>query len=204
MTWPGICRLLGAGCLLGFAATAFTPLAGALRERMTASPSVGPAEAIVVLAASVDSRGVLHSSSMRRAVHGMLLYRRGLAPLLVFLGPSHGGGPAEADLRAGLARELGVPPSAILTESRARTTREEAQRTRDLLEPRGIRRILLVTGSHHMPRALSVFRRVGFEALPAPLDELSGLDRPGGRLYFLGGLLQEALARLYYRAAGYL
>lgn len=58
---------------------------------------------------------MLSTSSLRRALHGITLHRKGLAPLLVFLGPARGAGLVEAEIRAELARELGVSPAAILT-----------------------------------------------------------------------------------------
>src|SRR2546429_455759 len=85
-----------------------------------------PSDAIVVLGGWVSPSGLLSLESLRRTNRGIDLYRRGLAPVLVLLGGATGGGPTEADVRAEQARLRGVPPDAILTEARARTTREEA------------------------------------------------------------------------------
>src|SRR5574342_335309 len=125
-------RLLGLIALLLFFASAFTPLPNLLTRGASTSPRPGRADAIVVLAASVYSDGMLDSSSFRRAVHGVILQRKGLAPLLVLSGPSRSTGPTEATVRAELARDLGIPPEMILTETQARTTREEAVRLGEL------------------------------------------------------------------------
>jgi uncharacterized SAM-binding protein YcdF (DUF218 family) len=188
-----------------FAAVAFTPLPNVLyRFLVPRAAPPEPAAAIVVLGAGVDN-GVLSDSSLRRTFGGVVLFRRGLAPLLVMLGPSDGLKPSEAEVRARLAEGLGVPATALIADARGRTTREEARVCWEDLAPRGIRRILLVTGSEHMPRAAALFRRAGFEVVPAPIDEEPGeTTRPQARLNLARDLLRELLAQAYNRVAGYL
>jgi uncharacterized SAM-binding protein YcdF (DUF218 family) len=142
---------------------------------------------------------------MRRAIHGILLLRKGLAPLLVFSGAPGAYGVAEAEARAALARELGVPPEVILIEETAHTTREEASRVGAVLRTRGIRRVLLVADWEGMRRAQGVFERAGLEVFPAPVDDVPGLtDTPEGRLQLLRRVLEELSAAFYYRLVGYL
>lgn len=207
MPWIILCRILGAGALLGFFAAAFTPLPTLLALQITRPPQLEPAEAIVVLGAGIRPDGTLSDPSLRRAVEGIALQRQGLAPLLVLAGPERRQAPGltEAGVRAGLAQDLGVPPELIATEVTARTTREEAARIGALLQAQGVRRILLVTGALHMPRARGVFERAGLEVLEAPVQQRSvDAATPESRLELLGGILGELLARLYYRAAGHL
>jgi uncharacterized SAM-binding protein YcdF (DUF218 family) len=63
-----------------------------------------------------------------------------------------------------------VPPEAIWLEPDSRNTYENALHSREILEPMGINRIILVTSAAHMPRAVALFERQGFEVLPAPTD----------------------------------
>lgn len=199
MTSRGALRLLG-GVLVGlFAALAFTPLPNLMHRAMVGPPPpLEPARAIVVLGAGREGHE-LSDASLRRALHGVILFRQGLAPLLVLLG-----GAGEVDVRMRLAREMGVPAVAVLSESRGRTTREEASVSWEVLAPRGAQKILLVTGGQHMPRAAALFRQVGFDVVPAPAEELPVVaDRPQGRLELARGLLRELVARAYNRAAGY-
>jgi len=176
-----------------------------MSRRLETPSRLETAEAIVVLGAGVSENGVLGDDSLRRAIQGIVLQRKGSAPLLVLSGPATNRGPTEAAVRAALARDLGVSQDAIITEEMGWTTREEASRIGALLRDRQVRRILLVTNSQHMDRAQRLFERVGLEVLPATADDISDSDSsPEGRLKLMRIALQEIIARLYYRMAGYL
>jgi uncharacterized SAM-binding protein YcdF (DUF218 family) len=163
---------------------------------VTAEPR--PAQAIVVLGSTMTRDGMLSASSLRRALHGIQLYQRGLAPWLVFLGPRDAAGHSQAATRADLALQSGVPSEAILTGEQMWTTREEAEGVRRLLAPKGARKVLLVTGGLHMRRARWLFERAGFEVIPAPLPDASceGIGAEA-RIGLTLSLLQEWLARAY-------
>jgi len=141
------------------------------------APSAG---AIVVLGGGVRSLDTA-SAAQRwpdlndagdRLIHAARLYRAGKAPLVI---PT--GGPAgspdsvpQAELAVQLLEEWGVPRAAILPEARSRTTWEDARRTREILDARGIHEVLLVTSALHMDRALASFEAAGVRAIPAPTD----------------------------------
>jgi len=203
MSGGGALRAIGATGLALFAALAFTPLPNLIHGVVVPpAPPLEPAAAIVVLGAGADG-DVLTNDSLRRALGGVALFRRGLAPRLVMLGP--GREPSEAAVRVRLAEDLGVPAAALLADSRGLTTRDEARVSWEDLAPRGGRKVLLVTGSQHMLRAAALFRRVGFEVVPAPVDDVpSGAQRPQARLELARALFRELLARAYNRVAGYL
>jgi len=196
-------RLTGLVGVALFFATAFTPLAHALSLWMAVEPQLVPSDAIVVLGATVSPSGILSAESTRRTDHGIELYQQGLAPRLILLGGTREGGPSEAEVRAKVARRHSIPAEAIMTESRARTTREEAARVGDLARSRGIRTVLLVTNSGHMARARPLFERAGFEVHAAPSDTYFEPTAPVARLTLMKGLLQEVLGWIYYRIAGY-
>jgi uncharacterized SAM-binding protein YcdF (DUF218 family) len=185
-----------------FLVIAFTPAPNAALARLAPAPDLRPADAIVVLGAGVDEGGVLGDASLRRALEGIRLARLHLAPTLLLLGPSQKTGPSEAAVRERLATDLGVDPATIVSVPDAYTTGEEAVRSRERLPP-AVRTILLVTGSHHMPRAAALFRRIGFDVRVAPVDEL-GLqqERPEGRLGMARSLAQEMAGWAFYRLRG--
>jgi len=184
--------------LAAAALVAFTPVTATIAEGL---PPETPAraDAIVVLGSGVMPEGELDDNSLRRTVHGVRLFRRGLAPHLVLLGPARRG-VVEAEVRARYAADLGVPEDAIVVERGGQSTREEAALVARRLQPASI---LLVTGLHHVPRARAVFERAGIRVHAAPVLEQSGLsERPQARLALARALVQEWLARAYYRMTG--
>jgi uncharacterized SAM-binding protein YcdF (DUF218 family) len=207
----GLIRLLGIGGLAVVLAAAFTPLPNALNAWMAGPPRLEPAQAIVVLGrGGVDADGVLSNPSLRRTLHGIDLYQRGLAPILVFSGspadtPHLASEPSdsatEAVARAQLARGLGVPKTAVMLAPGGRTTHGEAAQVRALLEPRGLRRILLVADPVDMPRTHATFTRAGFEVLAAP-TRASGSSDPEARLSLFRDLCIELAGWVYYGLTG--
>src|SRR4029079_8535909 len=135
--------ILGAVTLVLFAVLAYTPLIGAISRRLDTVPEPGPADAIVVLGAGSTRDGVLSDPSLRRFVGGLLLYRRGLAPRLILMGPAYQVSPMEGVKRAGRARELGVPADAIVVEGRGLTPRHEAALVAQRMGQLGGKRVLL-------------------------------------------------------------
>ncbi len=195
-------RALGALVLAGFLVTAFTPLASWLTRAAVGDVTLQPVDAIVVLSSDVDVDGTLSSGSLQRAVHGVLLYKQGFAPLLVFSGTRRPEGVSEAEVRARMARAFGVPSGAILTESGVQNTRDEARRIHALLAPHGTRRIVLVSEALHLMRARRLFEHAGFTVFAAPSDGRP--DRPldpEKRVVAMRYLLRELAARLYARVS---
>ncbi len=204
MSLGPVLRSIGIIAVTLFLLTAFTPLAVALVHWTAVRPRVQPAEAIVVLGGGLSSDGVLSDSSLRNAIGGISLFRKGLAPLLVLSGDENSTGANEAEIRARFAREFGVPPSAILAVVGAKTTRGEADLVGALLQPRGARRILLVADPLHLERAVPAFEHRGLAPLPAPVEPpTAAADSPEGRLTAMRWVLQELLGRIYYRAVDY-
>ncbi|MFF3250102.1 YdcF family protein [Actinacidiphila glaucinigra] len=112
------------------------------------------------------------------------LYKRGMAPLLVFTGATS---PTtrermprgEAIHYRERALELGVPSSAMLVEPRARNTGENIRFTRDLLEEAGVdvSSVLLISKPYEERRAYATARKLWPEveiisaSTPMTLDE---------------------------------
>ena len=194
------CRWLGAALLLALSVIAFTPVVDR-SVRVTPPPPPGKGDAIVVLGSRMSVDGTLSAASLQRTIHGIQLYRRGLAQLLVMSGPRQGG-RVEAEVRADLAREFGVPEGALLTDGSGHTTRDEARAIAARLRPRGARRLVLVTSIDHMARARRQFEREGFAIEAAPVGMLRPeWMRPDERLGQARRWMEELAARLYYSAA---
>lgn len=65
---------------------------------------------------------------------------------------------------------VGIDRNRILLEGRSRNTLENAALSATLAAPRPGEKWLLITSAYHMPRALGLFRRAGFDAHPWPVD----------------------------------
>jgi uncharacterized SAM-binding protein YcdF (DUF218 family) len=127
------------------------------------------ADAIIVLgAAAYDARP--SPVFEERIRHGLDLYQRGYAPVLLFTG-GYGGSSArfsESQVARRYALKHGVPESAILIESTSRTTRQNLEQARRLMQQHDLRRVIVVSDPLHMARALRLSRELGVEALGSP------------------------------------
>jgi uncharacterized SAM-binding protein YcdF (DUF218 family) len=205
MRWNRFARTLGIGLIVVLLISAFTPLWNRAGRAVAPAADIGSAEAIIVLASGMAGEMTLDDESLRRTAEGVRLYQQGLAPLIVFSGGvTVNDTLSESEIRAKFARDVGIPAEAILLEKTANTTREESVRVAELLSLRGARRVLLVTESLHMNRGKRLFERAGFQVFPAPSDDYSRvLHTPLNRLWLMMRVLEESVALVYYRLAGY-
>jgi uncharacterized SAM-binding protein YcdF (DUF218 family) len=130
----------------------------------------------------------------RRVTLGVGLYHDGAASLLVLSGG--GAGPvAEAVVMRELAREAGIPETALLLETESRNTFENAANTARLLRESGKNRIVLVSDRLHLPRAARLFRQTGLDVVGVTGVPASSMRRA------IKGMLYEAasLARGLFR-----
>ncbi len=79
-------------------------------------------------------------------------------------------GEADAQTAPRLLTELGVAEGRLLLESRSRDTYENAVFSKEMVNPQPGEKWLLVTSAFHMPRAMALFRKVGFEVIAWPTD----------------------------------
>jgi uncharacterized SAM-binding protein YcdF (DUF218 family) len=114
-----------------------------------------PADAIVVLGRGADFR----PSRVQVAAD---LWQQQRAPLIFASGRS------DATEIGQMLEAAGVPAAAIDGEPCSATTNENALFTAALLQPQGIKRLILVTDPPHMARSLLTFRSLGFEVTPHP------------------------------------
>ena len=149
---------------------------------------VPEADAIVVLSGGVLGRRAPRPSieigeAGDRLIYGASLYKQGKAPQIICTGNVATGGmaprPASEDM-AELLAILGIPDSAIVTETRSENTHDHAVLVCPMLEQRRAGRVLLVTSAMHMPRAMGVFRRgcPAVEFIAAPTDFRAPYDPP--------------------------
>jgi uncharacterized SAM-binding protein YcdF (DUF218 family) len=123
-----------------------------------------PADAIVLLGAAVWTGGRPSPTLLRRIKHAAALYHAGAAPVIVGCGGLGNHPPAEADVMKRELIVLGVPESAIRTETRSRNTLENAVFSARILRREKLENILIVSDRYHLPRAVLCFKTLGFSA----------------------------------------
>lgn len=212
-------RLVGL-VALGFLAATFTPVGAfvalPLENRFPrAEPLTGPVDGIIMLGGAVNppitaDRG---DPSVNDAAERVLafadLVRRYPQARAVFTGGSGRllGQDTKEDssIRAALA-QAGIPEGRVIYEAESRNTWENALFSRDLVAPRPGERWVLVTSAMHMPRSVGIFRRIGWEVVPYPVDYRTRHDaRPYARfeldhnLPILTDSTREWLGLLSYR-----
>ncbi len=138
-----------------------------------------PIDGIVILGGSEDARVAgargAHAlnESAERITEAAALARRYPTAKVLFTGGSVEflSAPAvEADVAGMVLRDLGVASDRLILERKARNTAENAVLARQIADPQPGERWLLVTSAWHMPRAMGLFRKAGFEVEAWPSD----------------------------------
>ena len=126
-------------------------------------------------------------------------------PILTTGGLHYGEPPSEAAIMAeSLENDFAV--QVRWQEGVSRTTWENATMTAAVLQPLGIKRVVIVTQAWHMPRAQWSFEKAGFTVVSAPVGFLSADNArvfggwlPESRAIWQSGqLLNEAAGLLVY------
>jgi uncharacterized SAM-binding protein YcdF (DUF218 family) len=169
---------------LGLAICGFSPLGNWLLYPLESrfppwDASEGAPDGIIVLGGPIDpdvsaARKVpVIRNAPDRIVTAAILARKYPSARIIFTG-------GNADLRSNDAREadyagdiferLGVSKTRLTMERRSRNTFENAEFSKRLAAPKAGERWLLITSAYHMPRAVGLFRKVGFAVEPCPVD----------------------------------
>ncbi len=128
------------------------------------------ADAIVVISGG---------NTATRTDEAIRLYNAGWADTLIVSGAAADtSGPSNAEVMKLQAVEAGVPEDAILVESFAQTTKQNAERTKELLVSAAgasMNRVILVTSPYHQRRANLEFTALAGDGItiinsPAPND----------------------------------
>lgn len=135
-----------------------------------------PADAIGVLgAAEYDGRP---SPVFRaRLDHALVLYHRGIAPLIITLGGPGGDQYTEGSVGAGYLVSKGVPEQAIIAETESRNTEESARRIAVIARVNGIHKLVIVSDDTHMFRIHEICAAEGLDVLTSPRPRPAQQDR---------------------------
>lgn len=216
---PRAGRALLAAGTLGFIAIAALPLdrwaLAPLENRFP--PPIPPAhvDGIIVLGGAVNPNiAAAHgqaslNGAAERMTELLVLAHHYPQAKLVFTGGSASiwpNEPSEADVARVFFARQGLDVRRVTFEGRSRSTWENALFTRELVQPGAGETWLLVTSASHMPRAMGVFRKLGWNVLPWPVgyktDNVWTIDL-APHLLQLDTAMHEWVGLLAYRLAGH-
>lgn len=187
-------------------------IAGATIILVTATPLVlwwghaleGPwkdtsrGETLIVLGADLTAPGIVGVTSYWRGLYTVLEWRSGHYRKIVICGRAVS--PAIRDFIVA----LGVPSTAVLTEERSSSTRENALFVSSLLRGDSGTKVLL-SSDYHMFRAVRALRKTGLDVIPLPIPDA---QKRGNRIEERWGvfclLTGETGKILYYRLRGWI
>ncbi len=128
-------------------------------------------------AAKADAIGVLGAAEYdgrpspvyrARLDHALVLYHRGIAPLIITLGGPGGDQYTEGSVGRQYLMSRGVPESAIIAETESRNTEESAGRIAVIARANGLHRIVVVSDDTHMFRIREICAADGLDVLTSP------------------------------------
>lgn len=217
-------RALRTVCVLLLVIVCFLPVGTLalrpLEDRFPPPPADLPAPSgIIVLGGAINREMTLarkqpaFTQGEARLTAGVILARRYPTAQLIYSGGNAGLSPDATSEAVGaheLWSALGVPEAQMRFEPKSRNTWEDAVFTRGLVHPRPDQTWLLVTSAWHMPRAMGIFRRVGFKVIAYPVDYRTfGNSRDflhprmgGEQINMLEYAIHEWIGLLAYRLTG--
>ncbi len=206
-------------------------LARSLERQYLPPEEVPAADAIVVLGGGTEPAAYPRSEvevngAGDRVLYAAQLFNEGKAPRILLSGGEiswlNNGATTPAQDMQNLLLRLGIPESALILENESQNTYENAVKAKEILSEMEINRILLVTSAMHMPRAVALFEKQGFDVTPVPVDysvtenesaesssgsligRLLGVIPSAGNLALTTNALKEYLGMLIYTLQGWM
>jgi uncharacterized SAM-binding protein YcdF (DUF218 family) len=120
-----------------------------------------------------------------RLDHALHLYKIHLAPMIMTTG-GPGGDPVftEADVGRAYLMDRGVPPQAIVTESKGATTMYSISAAAEIMERMDLESCILVSDGYHIFRAKRMLEARGITVFGSPREEVRQRGMRDWPLYF--------------------
>jgi uncharacterized SAM-binding protein YcdF (DUF218 family) len=205
-------------CLMAFTSLGYAVISP-LENRFVRPAEPQHVDGIIVLGGALDG----HVNAVRqgwelnefgdRYVETLrLALRHPEAKVLVAAGP--GAFVVEGDAESVAAERFftafGIAHDRLLLDDQSRNTEENAQNAKALAGDTTGRTWLLVTSAFHMPRAVGLFRKAGFSAIPWPTDYLATgvegarvmLESPSQNITVTSVGLREWVGLMGYKLTG--
>jgi uncharacterized SAM-binding protein YcdF (DUF218 family) len=198
----GVSRILAAIGLLFVVAT-FTPINNWWANYL-AGPWNDPAGEVLVVLGGDSIQDSIGLTSYWRSVYAVRVWKQGDARTVVVCGGSNASQPSIAEQMRDFMVSQGIPEAAIRVETESQSTRENALKTKPLLDQLGGKKVLL-TSDYHMFRAYRAFRKAGIDVQPRPFpDALKQNTSLANRWPTFLGLCTETSKIVYYFVRGWI
>ncbi|MBN2453528.1 MAG: YdcF family protein [Candidatus Omnitrophica bacterium] len=190
----------------------YTPIVWVLAQPLIVSDPPKKVDAIVVLGGGIGESGKVGQGYEERAEYAVELYKKGYASYIIFSsGYIHI--LEETLVMKALALSLGVPENAIVLENRVSNTHDSVLFTREILDKKGWKKIILLTSPYHMLRVSKVFAKMGGDIdvsyTPIPKSSFyahktNGIFTKKISLTQIRGIMHEYLGIIYYWFKGWI
>lgn len=107
----------------------------------------------------------LNGSSLDRVVEGIRIQKKIPHSKLIMMGGKYFNPIALAEAMGELAKQMGVPDSCIIIESKSMETIEQAELAKQFV---GNDKFVLVSSAFHIPRSVALMKKIGLQPIPAP------------------------------------
>ena len=169
-----------------------------------AGPGNDPKGDVLIVLGGDSIKDVIGWSSYWRSVYAVRAWREGGWRVVLISGGSSSGVEPAAERMGEFMMSQGIPVSLIRVETESHSTRENALKSKAILDKLPGRKVLM-TSDYHMFRATRVFRKAGIEIEPRPLpDAAKQIGSWGNRLPVFLGLCLETVKIVYYFARGWI
>jgi uncharacterized SAM-binding protein YcdF (DUF218 family) len=169
-----------------------------------AGPWNDPAGQVLIVPGSDAIDNMIGFSSYWRSVYAVRAWKQGGFQTIVVCGGGSDGQPSTAEQMRDFMVAQGIPPAAVRLETESHNTRENALKSKALVDQLPGTKVLL-TSDYHMFRAFRVFRKAGIEVQPRPFpDALKQSTSRMNRWPVFLGLCLETTKIAYYFVRGWI
>jgi uncharacterized SAM-binding protein YcdF (DUF218 family) len=202
--------ILGAiSAALVWLAVGFTPLTAYMARDLVRRDPLTKADAVFVLASSLQRDSELTTSAMSRLLHGLELLGEGWAERLI-LTELPEPAPRYREAACRIMDHLGLE-NEVIALGPVQNTHDEAVLVAELARDYGFERLLVVTSPSHSTRASAALEAQGIRVVSSPaqqtrfdLEDLAFMRTSDGRHRAFGPLLHEHVGIFYYRLRGWI
>lgn len=148
----------------------WTPVSNWLSDLFFVKNEPRKSDAIIVLSGGAYPNGILSLFTIGRVTEGIILYKKGFAKKIIFVGDSKNNRITDAQKMSELAVQLGVPGQDILTGEFSSDTHTDLLEAKKVMDRENLNRALIVTSSTHTLRTSLVAKKINLNGIPVVLS----------------------------------